>query len=161
MGGNLLQHHGIIGQKWGVRRFQNRDGSLTSAGKSRLARKDEKWIKKKSEGITQKAKQKSARELDRYAQELLRNPNALKKDGKLSAETVNAYNQRMAALMNAKVSGLRSPSGKVVQFVAKRGEIGVFMALADEGYDMSQIKNGIWGNGRVAYKQSVLDKVER
>lgn len=30
-----LQHHGIKGQRWGVRRFQNADGSLTSAGKKR------------------------------------------------------------------------------------------------------------------------------
>lgn len=30
-----IYHHGILGQKWGVRRFQNEDGSLTSAGKKR------------------------------------------------------------------------------------------------------------------------------
>lgn len=30
-----LQHHGILGMKWGVRRFQNKDGSLTAAGKKR------------------------------------------------------------------------------------------------------------------------------
>lgn len=30
-----LHHHGIKGQKWGVRRFQNEDGSLTPAGKKR------------------------------------------------------------------------------------------------------------------------------
>ena len=32
---NELKHHGILGQKWGVRRFQNEDGSYTAAGKER------------------------------------------------------------------------------------------------------------------------------
>ena len=31
-----LYHHGIKGQRWGVRRFQNPDGTLTSAGKRRI-----------------------------------------------------------------------------------------------------------------------------
>ena len=33
---NSLTHHGILGQKWGIRRFQNKDGSLTAAGRRRL-----------------------------------------------------------------------------------------------------------------------------
>ena len=32
---NYLVHHGIKGQKWGVRRYQNEDGSLTPEGKKR------------------------------------------------------------------------------------------------------------------------------
>ena len=33
--GGYLIHHGIKGQRWGVRRFQNEDGTYTAAGKKR------------------------------------------------------------------------------------------------------------------------------
>lgn len=35
---NELHHSGIKGMKWGVRRYQNKDGTLTDAGKKRYAR---------------------------------------------------------------------------------------------------------------------------
>ena len=34
---DYIMHHGIKGQKWGIRRFQNEDGSLTPAGEKRYA----------------------------------------------------------------------------------------------------------------------------
>ena len=33
---HYLKHHGVKGMKWGVRRYQNKDGSLTPAGKKRM-----------------------------------------------------------------------------------------------------------------------------
>ena len=35
---NYLAHHGVKNMKWGVRRYQNKDGTLTDAGKKRYAR---------------------------------------------------------------------------------------------------------------------------
>lgn len=40
-----LCHHGILGMKWGVRRYQNKDGTLTSAGKKRVKKQNAKAIK--------------------------------------------------------------------------------------------------------------------
>lgn len=45
-----LYHFGIKGMKWGVRRFQNKDGSLTSAGRTRYAEESNKTIKTNKDG---------------------------------------------------------------------------------------------------------------
>lgn len=43
---SFLYHSGIKDQKWGIRRFQNYDGSLTPEGKERYSKKDLKKAKK-------------------------------------------------------------------------------------------------------------------
>lgn len=64
-----LYHHGIKGQKWGIRKYQNEDGTLTDAGKVRY----------NSDGSKKKLERMSDAELNRANQRLAaeRNYNSL------------------------------------------------------------------------------------
>jgi len=151
---NELYHHGILGQKWGVRRFQNSDGSLTAAGQKRREKRDAKWAKRNYDRIYNKAYRGSKKELNRYVKNEL---NPKYRGQKHGAAYTNEYNRKMAELMTRSASSISAPSGRAVKFVAKRGDVGVHMALADVGYDMSQLKNGVWSSGRIAYKKSKVN----
>lgn len=45
MSSNELYHHGVKGMRWGVRRYQNKDGTLTKAGRKKMAKLDKEYSK--------------------------------------------------------------------------------------------------------------------
>lgn len=87
-----LAHHGILGQKWGVRRYQNPDGSLTTEGRRRygagyeeLSRSKQKKVRKLQSKIDKNVEKYDKREyktLDERAR--ARDQKALKADKKIA-----------------------------------------------------------------------------
>lgn len=76
MNEQILIHHGIKGQRWGVRRFQNEDGTRTAAGKARETQKLEK-VKNKTLNAIKRRETRDQLALNRNKAEL----EDLKKNG--------------------------------------------------------------------------------
>ena len=75
---NELWHHGIKGQRWGLRRFQNEDGTLTPAGRERYGKYADSSEKKQWAKTSEYEKQ-MAREETGWQKKLNRKENRLEK----------------------------------------------------------------------------------
>lgn len=103
-----LMHFGILGMKWGIRRFQNPDGSLTNLGKKRLAQGKGRVNKETGlyEKVSRKERKRNAAIKKKRAESLekARRQQKLAKEGRLSARqmTDKQLDERIARLKKEK-----------------------------------------------------------
>jgi hypothetical protein len=71
---DYLMHYGVLGMKWGVRRYQRKDGSLTSKGKQHISEISKKRLKK-----DERFKKKNPRAYERISEEQKEMINSQKK----------------------------------------------------------------------------------
>lgn len=122
-----LQHHGIKGMKWGVRRYQNKDGSLTPAGKKREARLERKNDRKQNKSIKQERSYAAKNRRNLSDSDLDARINRLKKEQQLRELTDADLRPGRTAVKNL----MSSAGGKVITAAATG-------ALAYAGYSFME-----------------------
>lgn len=116
-----LYHYGVKGQKWGVRRYQNKDGSLTPAGRKRQAKQEYNAERKAAKAKYQNAKRDiSGSDPDRNKRIAKRVATAaimtatVATAAALYAKNPKAANAVLSKMGNAAVSGLKKGGNKAV-----------------------------------------------
>ena len=144
---NELYHHGIKGQKWGIRRFQNPDGTLTSEGKKRYEVINKNgWTT--AAGANQ-MREDAKTEVENYKQSLMSKGYSKKKATKIAEKWAENELMNDEPTMNVlKQDRIKRAyaSGRLIanQYMAAYGE---------------EIKIGVTSDGKVAMATSAKELV--
>lgn len=114
---DVLIHYGILGMKWGVRRYQNKDGSLTSAGKKRYKNNDD--IKDAPQKNAEEPKKKSVKdmsdeELRREVNRMQLEQNYLRMTGQNIEKGKSAAEIALGKMKESFVSTVAQKSGQIL-----------------------------------------------
>lgn len=129
---DYLQHHGIKGQRWGHRRFQRNDGSLTPAGENRYSSRQQRKADKKAKRLERDTTIKNAREKDETLRRAERDAAAkmIMSKGKGREAAFSAYQKaRDERISNDKVASQSTHGEKVAQGLMAGAMAGVAVGM--------------------------------
>ena len=162
-----LYHYGTKGMRWGVRRYQNADGSLTEAGQKRL----DKYKSKELEKIIDKYKvDKLTKQRDRLERKALTKGGlfidnrlakaqyrVIKASGMEYLESSKVYSMTYEDMMSER-SALRRTKGKT--FIAGLGRKVVGAVIGESSGDIFVDSNVYKTNSRVGLEESIRNEYE-
>lgn len=156
-GDDELYHHGVKGQKWGIRRYQNHDGSLIKSGKKHSAKVSNFLSKYKEKTAAKKFAKKASKAPTAKEISKLTNDELKKRIDRMDLEI--KYKSKYSELHPTKVSAgkkfLKSMTGVTTSSLEKAGKnIGGQLAT----YLAGELTNKIAGKEVVNPKKGQKDK---